>query len=461
MAKRWRFIRASLANIGYTTIESVEGVTPTSIDADGTLYFTDASGKRMKVKYPSTTAISVDPSTGFLSFSIDIPGLGTVNMNIDGTTISYQLPLYYSSEELAISPGRTDFPLVTKYETGILGSTVTYLSNSATTTPTALVSGATANWLLDYANTEYYLRDLKESGIENDARLSFIKFQEQWYVESLELLTSGYGFSNQNNYFYINGKTFTNYFGVSCTTPTIDVKQENGRISSFTLKTNGLVRTSPTAVTEIYLNNSQTSTFSVSSATFAVTWSKELQIETLSDAAMVGIPYQRAQTLVGGTKPFTLTIESGSLPNGLEIVGQYYVGTPTSAGTYQFDTKVTDYYGNSAETSIPNSICVWEELMFITGSGDTGTTELSSGTTGVTYEDSVSFTLCNLKSWTVNGLNNPTISGLTFAAYPVKTPTSIIISGTPNAVGTIELTFMIVCDFEFVSAEKTYSINVT
>lgn len=69
MAKKWKVIRQTLAGVGYTSITSVADITITSMDADGTLYYTDENGDAVKVLYPSSTPIVVDPTTDTIHFS--------------------------------------------------------------------------------------------------------------------------------------------------------------------------------------------------------------------------------------------------------------------------------------------------------------------------------------------------------------------------------------------------------
>ena len=51
-----------------------------------------------------------------------------------------------------------------------------------------------------------------------------------------------------------------------------------------------------------------------------------------------GIPYSQFVYAVGGTKPYTFSIDSGSIPPGLSLntsTGEIS-GTPTTPGTYNF-----------------------------------------------------------------------------------------------------------------------------
>jgi len=55
--------------------------------------------------------------------------------------------------------------------------------------------------------------------------------------------------------------------------------------------------------------------------------------------------YSQNITFTGGTAPVTCSIPVGTLPSGLTLSGCNISGTPTSAGTYAFTTRVTDSCG--------------------------------------------------------------------------------------------------------------------
>jgi large repetitive protein len=73
-------------------------------------------------------------------------------------------------------------------------------------------------------------------------------------------------------------------------------------------------------------------------------------------AGMVGGPYAQDFFLSGGGNPYTWSVAAGRLPPGLTLqtsgdpqdVNNELAGTPTTAGTYTFTMKVTDYDGQQA-----------------------------------------------------------------------------------------------------------------
>jgi len=287
------------------------------------------------------------------------------------------------------------------------------------------------------------------------------------------------------NFYVENGKDLRDYFGMYYDGPSIYISGygSDGEILSFTLMNRGRITTNPTAVTELFLNDDQydDDTQTLSSATFAVTWSNDLIIESFWEHAMVGYEFNQRQTLYGGTLPFNLTVESGTIPDGLEIINQYYLGTPVSAGTYNFDIKVTDYYGNEVQTG--NTITVFDELMFITGSGETGTTALPALVSGQSYSTEIDFTDCYIKNYSIfissqtsnqtsNGggtLNSNDVfdfEGLIFGLNEIDNGirNKILISGTPISES-YTVTFKLYSDIplggkdNYVMVSKTFSIE--
>ncbi len=137
----------------------------------------------------------------------------------------------------------------------------------------------------------------------------------------------------------------------------------------------------------------------------------------------------------GGTAPYTWSITSGALPNGLSLnttTGQIS-GTPTASGNVSLGVMVKDA-GSPAQTAtatIPLSIVAAGTPLAISS------TSLPAGTPNQPYNSALNATGGAAPyTWSITSGTLPT--GLAFAA---STGT---ISGTPTASGTSSLTFKVV-----------------
>jgi len=79
----------------------------------------------------------------------------------------------------------------------------------------------------------------------------------------------------------------------------------------------------------------------------------------------VGTQYLQSLSAVGGTQPYTFTVVSGLLPNGVNLSpGGVISGTPASSGTFNFTIQVRD--SNSITASQPFSLTVVSSLSITT-----------------------------------------------------------------------------------------------
>jgi hypothetical protein len=141
----------------------------------------------------------------------------------------------------------------------------------------------------------------------------------------------------------------------------------------------------------------------------------------------VGTPYTSTQLAVtGGTGTLTWTVNSGSLPPGLNLSSSGLLsGTPTAGGQFNFAVQVTDQ-------STPNKMATQGYTITILSFAPT---TIPTGTTNSVYP-TVTFTASNGTTpyqWQETGLL-PT--GITFT----PSSTTAVLAGTPTATGTFPIT---------------------
>jgi Putative Ig domain len=68
--------------------------------------------------------------------------------------------------------------------------------------------------------------------------------------------------------------------------------------------------------------------------------------------ATTGLPYSQILTASGGTPPYTWSVASGALPNGIALSSAGTLsGTPTQSGTVTFTVMATDSTATGAQTA--------------------------------------------------------------------------------------------------------------
>jgi hypothetical protein len=164
---------------------------------------------------------------------------------------------------------------------------------------------------------------------------------------------------------------------------------------------------------------------------------------------VVGTPYSQTVSAVGGTAPYTFTVSSGALPNGLTLNATTGVisGTPTLAGTFNFTITATD--SNGCPGSRPYSIVIpVSGCPVITVNPAT----LPPGVIGTPYSQTVSAT----------GGTAPYTFTLSSGALPpglTLNGTTGVISGTPTTAGQFNFTIT-ATDANSCPGSRPYSIVI-
>ena len=166
-----------------------------------------------------------------------------------------------------------------------------------------------------------------------------------------------------------------------------------------------------------------------------------IQAGSVPATGVVGAAYSGSVTAKGGNPPYSFSISSGSLPNGLSLSKSGSItGTPAAAGSFNFTIRVTDDEGDSDSRSF--SIVVSPRLTITT------TSPLQSGTVGSSYS----------RTLAASGGTPPyRWSGSAPAGLSLSTSGSI--AGTPNAAGSFSFTAT-VTDNNSATANRSFALTI-
>jgi len=163
-------------------------------------------------------------------------------------------------------------------------------------------------------------------------------------------------------------------------------------------------------------------------------------------ATTVGASYNQTLTASGGTTPYTWSLLSGALPNGLALGSSTgaITGTPSASGTFNFTAQATD----------PSSKAGQKAYSIVVNPAPSITTiSLPAGTVGVSYNQSVAGTGgTGAYTWSVSVGTLP--GGLSLNS------STGAITGSPTTAATSTFTIMLK-DSLNVSTTKQFSITIS
>jgi hypothetical protein len=157
----------------------------------------------------------------------------------------------------------------------------------------------------------------------------------------------------------------------------------------------------------------------------------------------------------GGARPFSWSVASGQLPPGLTLESPYgprdagdeLAGTPTTAGTYTFTMRLTDFDGQQATQQFTTTIDPPLQI----------TPTLPAGTVGVPYShDLIATGGAPPYSWSIFA-NDPLPPGLSLGT--TAPDYNNILTGTPTQAGTFSFLIQ-VTDTQGHSVNATVSVTI-
>ena len=157
------------------------------------------------------------------------------------------------------------------------------------------------------------------------------------------------------------------------------------------------------------------------------------------------VAYNQTITASGGTGPYTFAVTSGSLPTGLSLASNGTLsGTPSAAGTFNFDIQATDSLANTGTRSY--------SVQIVPAPLTIAPTSLPNGTTGTAYSQTV----------TASGGSAPysyaVISGSLPTGLTLNAGTGAI-TGTPTVTGSFTFTVQ-ATDAQPNTGQRSYTVQI-
>jgi hypothetical protein len=210
---------------------------------------------------------------------------------------------------------------------------------------------------------------------------------------------------------------------------------EREGISSFVIRLTDATNVSTTATLSIITNPAVV----------------QLTIETAAlPDGIVGQDYSQTLKAIGGTAPYTWTLKTGTLPNGLTLASDGLIsGRPTINGEQSFSVEVADQSGQTATKQLSIDIDPAPQFTVLTPS------QLPRGAVGVPYRVELKATSgTEPYAWVKK-------KKAKFGAFPdgITLSRDGILSGTPTTQGTANFT-LLVNDAAERQASKPFSIEV-
>lgn len=82
-----------------------------------------------------------------------------------------------------------------------------------------------------------------------------------------------------------------------------------------------------------------------------------IDASNVPDSGTIDVAYSGFFLGVGGVGPYSFAVESGALPDGLELASDGTIdGTPTTEGVFDFEVSCTDSQGTVARANVSGNM---------------------------------------------------------------------------------------------------------